>query len=316
MTDATAPLVPAEVDLTDFAFMPIMIARLKQSRAWLACKRKPELAFYMFNLWTAAWHGRPASSLEADDDVLADLAMCEPRTWSKVKADVLRGWVSCTDGRLYHPVVAEHALSAWMQRLTSRKLSAAGNAKRHKQPFDPKAFDVEIERCRKLLAALVPQSFLVKKRLQRGSHGDPVGLPAGEPRDSHPAPSRVARERERERDIYSVLTDGGPSPPADPEPTGLPPFRSVLEPERTESPRPADSSAAERELFARGKEVLGANAGGQIAKLVKAKGGNIALARAAIEMASTKHNPREYIAAAIRGDNAGRQPGELYDRSI
>jgi len=63
---------------------------------------------------------------------------------------------------------------------------------------------------------------------------------------------------------------------------------------------PPDPSIAERELFDRGKQVLGKSAGGQIAKLKAAKGGNVALARAVIEAASTKENPAEYVAAAIR----------------
>lgn len=58
---------------------------------------------------------------------------------------------------------------------------------------------------------------------------------------------------------------------------------------------------AEKELFDRGKQVLGKDAGGLISKLLAAKQKNIALARAAIEQASTKSNPREYIGAVIRG---------------
>jgi hypothetical protein len=63
---------------------------------------------------------------------------------------------------------------------------------------------------------------------------------------------------------------------------------------------PPDPSIAEREYFARGRELLGKSAGGQLAKLKTVKGGNIALARAALETASTKDNPSEYIAGAIR----------------
>lgn len=63
----------------------------------------------------------------------------------------------------------------------------------------------------------------------------------------------------------------------------------------------------ERELFERGKSVLGTTAGGLIKNLLKAKGGNIALARAAIETASTKSNPREYVSAIIAGVNAPQQ---------
>jgi hypothetical protein len=50
---------------------------------------------------------------------------------------------------------------------------------------------------------------------------------------------------------------------------------------------------AEKELFARGKEVLGKDAGGLVVRLRKSKGGSIELARAAIELAPTKENPRE-----------------------
>jgi Protein of unknown function (DUF1376) len=121
MTDQLpAPLVSTKVDLTDFKFMPLEVARLRRSKAWLICKRRPEVAFYMLNLWTASWHERPASSLEDDDDVLADAAMCPPDRWSEVKADVLRGWIKCSDGRLYHPVVAEKALEAWNGKLVKR----------------------------------------------------------------------------------------------------------------------------------------------------------------------------------------------------
>jgi len=58
---------------------------------------------------------------------------------------------------------------------------------------------------------------------------------------------------------------------------------------------------AERELFDRGKEVLGKDAGGLVARLRKSKSGSIELARAAIEQAATKQNPREYIGRILSG---------------
>jgi hypothetical protein len=64
----------------------------------------------------------------------------------------------------------------------------------------------------------------------------------------------------------------------------------------------------EVELFRRGREVLGKQAGGLISKLLAAKQKNIPLARAAIEQASTKSDPREYIGAIIRGKQAADQP--------
>jgi hypothetical protein len=66
-------------------------------------------------------------------------------------------------------------------------------------------------------------------------------------------------------------------------------------------------SDPEKELFQRGKEILGQNAGGVIAQLLKAKG-KPELARAAIEQAATKENPREYIGAIIRGRPPEEKP--------
>lgn len=69
---------------------------------------------------------------------------------------------------------------------------------------------------------------------------------------------------------------------------------------------PVDPSIAEREFFQRGREVLGKNAGGLLAKLKTSRGHNVSLARAAIETAATKQNPAEYIAAIIRGPPVAR----------
>lgn len=65
---------------------------------------------------------------------------------------------------------------------------------------------------------------------------------------------------------------------------------------------PVDEDA---DLFRRGKQVLGAKAGSLIARLKLAKGGSISHARAVIEQASTKQNPREYVGAAIAGNRNG-----------
>ena len=57
----------------------------------------------------------------------------------------------------------------------------------------------------------------------------------------------------------------------------------------------------ERQFFLRAKEVFGLKRGGALAsKLLKAKGGNIPLARAALENASTKSDPAEYVGGVFR----------------
>lgn len=65
-----------------------------------------------------------------------------------------------------------------------------------------------------------------------------------------------------------------------------------------------DPAEQERDLFSRGKAVLGPKAGGMIKKLLDAKHGNLALARAAIEQASTKQNPAEFVGAIVSGSPA------------
>lgn len=120
MAKLPPPPMPPDVELTDFKFMPLEVARLRRSRAWLICRRRPDLGFYMVNLWGVSWHERPAGSLEDDDDVLADAAMCSPEKWPEVRADVMRGWVKCSDGRLYHPVVVEKANESWNSKVAKR----------------------------------------------------------------------------------------------------------------------------------------------------------------------------------------------------
>jgi hypothetical protein len=104
------PLTPADCDLRHFKGMTIEIERLQRSKAWRICADRPELGFYMINLWLASWHEVPAASLPDDDEDLAAFARCKAERWPDVRGDVLRGWVKCSDGRLYHPIVAEVAL--------------------------------------------------------------------------------------------------------------------------------------------------------------------------------------------------------------
>jgi len=72
--------------------------------------------------------------------------------------------------------------------------------------------------------------------------------------------------------------------------------------------------APDADLYRRGKEILGQSAGGMISKLLKAKGGNVALARAALETASTKDDPREFVGKILSGANSRDSPEDLRAR--
>lgn len=108
-----APLVPPEVDLRDFQFMPLYGARLLDSETWLLCDADEKVA--ALALWWKSWHQTPAASLPDNDRLLASLAGygVAVKAWLAVKTNSMRGWKKCADGRLYHPIVADIALDSW-----------------------------------------------------------------------------------------------------------------------------------------------------------------------------------------------------------
>lgn len=127
----TDPMTPPDCDLRGLAFMPLDVVRLGDSDLVALSTGEEFKAAVM--LWCKAWLQVPAASLPDDDRILAHLSGAATR-WSKVKAVALRGWVLCSDGRLYHPVVAEKAREAWAFRLRQRERSARGNAIRWASP--------------------------------------------------------------------------------------------------------------------------------------------------------------------------------------
>lgn len=72
-----------------------------------------------------------------------------------------------------------------------------------------------------------------------------------------------------------------------------------------------DPSIDQRDYYRRGKQVCGETAGGMLKNLLKAKGGNTALARSVVEVASTKQNAREYVAAAVHGPPSQSRPPDV-----
>lgn len=116
----TDPLTPPDCDLRSFAFMPLDVARLRDSD--IAGARSGDEFRAAVLLWCAAWHQVPAASLPNDDAALARFAGYGRvvREWLSIKEGALHGWVLCSDGRFYHPVVAEKALEAWAGKVAYR----------------------------------------------------------------------------------------------------------------------------------------------------------------------------------------------------
>lgn len=240
MAEAPDPLVAADVDLTDFGFMPLDVRRLRDSK--IAANASGDEFRAAVLLWCAAWHQKPAASLPDDDVELSQLAGYGRvvREWRKVRDGALHGWVKCSDGRLYHPVIAEKANEAWGQRIsyqgfveTQRHKGRLGAAKRWGKPKDKSA----------------------------NGHGHANQWPPLSESDG------LKGEGEGKENAAAI------------------------------APASTDS---EKDLYDRGKAILGKSAGGLIRQLLAANSGVIAKARAVLETASTKSDPREYTMGAIR----------------
>lgn len=111
------PLTPADCNLRGFGWMPLDVQRLLDSDLFILSTGDEFKAAVA--LWAKAWAQVPAASLPNDDRLLAHLSGAGSN-WPAVRAMALRGFVLCSDGRIYHQVLAEKALEAWEQREKSR----------------------------------------------------------------------------------------------------------------------------------------------------------------------------------------------------
>jgi hypothetical protein len=270
----TAPLTPADCDLSDFAFMPLDVARLRDSE--LAANESPEACWAAVLLWAASWHQVPAGSIPDDDRWMAQAAGYGRvvKEWAKVRAGALRGWISCSDGRLYHPVVAEKAREAWQAKLMQRWRSECARIKKHNQRHDTTIDQPDFE------------DWL--------SAGRPAGQPLPVPRDksvgpvdnTRDKPSKGQGEGQRQGHLNSVPdgTDGGAVP---------------------ELPRD--------ELWKAGKSLLSqagmpaAQCGSFVGKLVKDYGEAIVVDAVRAAVVARPADPAEYLKAVCQHGRGQRQ---------
>lgn len=135
-----APLVPKDCDLRGLPFMPLDVIRLLDSDLF-ALSTGDEFKTAVA-LWAKSWTQVPAASLPDDDKILAHLSSAGTR-WKKVKAGAMRGWILCSDGRWYHPVVAEKALEALpMRQEYEQKRSAENDRKQRERKARQEMFDL------------------------------------------------------------------------------------------------------------------------------------------------------------------------------
>jgi len=128
MAPLPSPLVPADVDLRGLEWMPLYGNRLFGSDF---DAHVGDTAFRAaLQLWWAAWNQTPAASLPDDDVALCRLAGLgrDGRTWRRIKSAALRGFILCSDGRLYHRALSVWAVEAGDRRRRDRERKAKWRA--------------------------------------------------------------------------------------------------------------------------------------------------------------------------------------------
>lgn len=120
------PPVPADADLRHFPAMYLDIVSLQNSETWALADGWQAKA--CINLWMRAWHQVPAGSLPKDDRILALWAGVPD--WQHAREIAMRGFIECSDGRLYHRIICEQVIKALM---LSERRSDASNARWNKK---------------------------------------------------------------------------------------------------------------------------------------------------------------------------------------
>lgn len=207
-------MTPVGCDLQDFPFMPLDVARLRDSD--LASDESPEACWAAVLLWAASWHQVPAASMPENDNWIAKQAGYAQRgkiarEWAGVRPGALRGWVLCSDGRLYHPVVAEKARDAWAAKLQQRWRTECGRIKKHNDRHE---------------GANVPKPTYEEWTSLGCPQGQPLYVPgdkAGRPQDNAgDTHSKRQGEGQGQGDSSSVPIGTDGVPPA-PPPASTPP---------------------------------------------------------------------------------------------
>ncbi len=124
------PLTTPDLDLRGFTYMPLEVVRLRDSDLVVLASGEEFRAAVL--LWCAAWHQVPAASVPKDERMLANLAGFgrDLKGWRGVSEAALRGFVECSDGRLYHPVIAEKAIESGSKKRKQTSQTAAATEAR------------------------------------------------------------------------------------------------------------------------------------------------------------------------------------------
>lgn len=117
--DRPAPLVPSHVDCTDLDGFLLNTERFMASE--LVALASHEVIGAAVLLWARAWKQSPPASLPDNDKVIAAFARMPLARFRKLRSEILRGFVLCSDGRLYHLTLAQVAVHAYERKIAFRR---------------------------------------------------------------------------------------------------------------------------------------------------------------------------------------------------
>lgn len=129
-SDLPDPLVSSGTDITGLDGFMLDTERLMASELWALANGEEFKA--ALGLWCRAWKQDPPGSLPNDPRVLAAFSGAGPR-WQKVRAMALRGFVLCSDGRLYHQVLCADVKRAALKKAQRRERTLAASAARWRE---------------------------------------------------------------------------------------------------------------------------------------------------------------------------------------
>lgn len=198
------PPIPADADLRHFPCVSINAADLRNSD--MAIEGDPADNWFCMILMMAAWHQLPAGSLPDDDAKLAYLAGMgrDLRGWKKRRKGALRGWVLCSDGRLYHPMLVE-AVQEALQKSQRGRRSAENRWNLDAPSFDQPLENIEKQKCDGIADAMLgtERNRTERKVSSLRSDTPPIippqlpglepegGAPTGEPKAAEPPKSET-----------------------------------------------------------------------------------------------------------------------------
>lgn len=130
MSGLPVPMADSSLNVQGYDYMPLLGARLFASDFYALAVRNPRGGIAGQKLWWTAWQQVPAGSLPANEYSLCTFADfgSDMRSWKRAREVAMHGFILCSDGRYYHPLIVELARKALDIRAKARDKKARQRA--------------------------------------------------------------------------------------------------------------------------------------------------------------------------------------------